>query len=370
MNTQHSPFDLLFAKKHPLPFIISGPCGAETQEQVFNTAKLLKEENKIQAFRAGIWKPRTRPGSFEGKGIEGLVWLQQVQQELGLAVGTEVANAEHVEQSLKHGLDFVWIGARTTVSPFAVQEIAQALQGTKIPVFVKNPINPDVSLWIGALERLSKANIAQLAAIHRGFSWFEKTAYRYTPKWEIPIELKTNFPDMPILCDPSHIAGNRTLLQKVAQKALDLEMDGLMIESHIDPDAAWSDAQQQITPSKVSVLLNQLVYRSAERENKTPHPKLEKLRLMVDEVDEFILHKLSERMQLVDDIGRYKKEQDLSLLQMERWREILETRSDWAKNLGLNTDFIKAYLQVLHQESIRLQTEIFQKEQSPTHSKP
>lgn len=362
MAEKNNVFTPLFTKNQRAPFIISGPCGAETEEQLFNTATLLKQEQKTHAFRAGIWKPRTRPGSFEGMGLEGLVWLQRVQQELKMAVGTEVANAEHVEQSLKHGLDFVWIGARTTVSPFAVQEIAEALCGVEIPVFVKNPINPDLSLWIGALERFSKANIRQIAAIHRGFSWFEKSTYRYTPKWEIPIELKTNFPNLPILCDPSHIAGNRALLKKVAQKALDLEMDGLMIETHIDPDKAWSDAQQQITPQNLSILLDALIYRTSSTSNEYKHPELEKLRLIIDELDEFMVHKLSERMNIVERIGEYKKEHDLNLLQIERWREILETRTEWAKNLALHSDFIKAFLQVLHQESLRLQTEVFQKE--------
>lgn len=343
------------------PLLIAGPCGAETREQVLQTAKEIAEIKSVKLFRAGIWKPRTRPNSFEGVGEEGLHWLKEVQQQYNLKTTVEVANAQHTELALKHGVDVLWIGARTTVNPFSVQEIADVLKGVDIPVFIKNPVHADIQLWIGAIERLSLAGITKLAAIHRGFHYAGKSKYRNKPFWEIPIELKTIMPELPIICDPSHISGKRELIQPVSQKALDLGMSGLMIESHINPDVALSDAQQQLTPSALKELLAQLVYRKGSSENTEFTDKLSQFRNMIDEVDDELINVLKKRMTIIEEIGHYKKEHEITIFQLERWQEILRTRSQWAEKLGIPKSFIEKICQQLHDESIRIQTDVMNK---------
>jgi chorismate mutase len=343
------------------PFLISGPCSAETEEQMHTTCAQLAATGKVNVLRAGIWKPRTRPNAFEGVGEEALTWLKQAGINNNLPVATEVANAQHVEACLKAGVDMLWIGARTTVNPFSVQEIADALKGVDIPVFVKNPVNPDLQLWIGALERIHQAGITKLGAIHRGFSSFQKTPYRNVPKWEIPIELKATFPDIDIICDPSHIAGNRELLASVAQKALDLEMTGLMIESHINPDEAWSDAKQQVTPARLNKLVSELTIRSTEASSAAISNELIALRKIIDEVDESLIQTIVERMNLSEKIGEYKLENKVTILQIKRWEEIKKTRMDHAGSLGLNNEFMHSLLQLIHKESIRQQTNVMNK---------
>ncbi len=341
-----------------VPTIISGPCSVESEDQVMCTVTSITKQNNIDIIRGGIWKPRTRPNSFEGIGEKGLPWLKNAGRAVNLPVATEVANAEHVDACLKNEIDFLWIGARTTVSPFAVQEIADALKGVDIPVFVKNPINPDLNLWIGAFERLNASGISRLGAIHRGFSSFDKSSYRNTPMWELPIELKILCPELPIICDPSHISGSKDLLYKVSQKALDLEMDGLMIESHIDPVNAKSDAEQQVSPSDLTTLISQLNVRHSGCANQEFTNKLEQLRIAIDELDEELINKFSSRMDLIEKIGTYKKENNVTILQIERWEKILKNRTLLAEKAGLSDDFIKKMLEIIHQESIRLQTKI------------
>lgn len=342
----------------PLPLVISGPCGAETEEQVMETARALAATGKVSIFRAGIWKPRTRPNSFEGVGSVGLQWLKRVKKETGLLTTVEVANAGHVEEALKAGVDILWIGARTTVNPFTVQEIADALQGTNVPVMVKNPVNPDLQLWIGALERINNAGITKLIAIHRGFSSFEKTRYRNAPQWEIPIALKSEFPELPVVCDPSHICGRTDIIRETAQKALDLDMAGLMIESHPDPAAALSDAKQQVTPQDLVALLSSLVVRKVSSQNQDFANQLEALRASIDDIDEEILMHLTKRMDLIGQIGEYKRNNGVTILQLERWLEILHTRTASGVLKGLDEEFIRKVCQLLHEESIRLQTEV------------
>jgi chorismate mutase len=344
-----------------VPVIISGPCSVESEKQVLDTVQQITSNNRVDIIRGGIWKPRTRPNSFEGIGAEGLSWLKKAGEAVNLPVATEVANAEHVEACLKNNIDILWIGARTTVSPFAVQEIADALKGVDIPVFIKNPINPDLNLWIGALERINAAGITKLGAIHRGFSSFDKSAYRNSPMWELPIELKILCPDLPIICDPSHIAGNRDLLYTVSQKALDLEMDGLMIESHIDPNNAQSDAEQQVNPKELTELIKQLHVRHSGSANEEFTNKLVQLREAIDELDQELINKFASRMDLIEKIGSFKKENDVTILQIERWEEILKNRTFLAEKAGLSNDFIKKLLEIVHQESIRLQTKVMNK---------
>lgn len=343
------------------PLIIAGPCGAESEEQILQTAKQLSEIESIKLFRAGIWKPRTRPNAFEGVGEEGLEWLTQVQKQYNLKTAVEVANAQHTELALKHGVDVLWIGARTTGNPFSVQEIADVVKGTNIPVFIKNPIHADVQLWLGAIERLSNAGITKIAAIHRGFHYAGKTKYRNKPMWELAIELKTILPELPIICDPSHISGNRELIPHVAQKALDLGMNGLMIESHINPSVALSDAQQQLTPSALKELLNALVYRQSATQNPDCNDKLSQFRKMINEVDDELINVLKKRMNIIEQIGEYKKEHDLTIFQLERWQEILRTRIQWAEKLGIPRAHTEKICQLLHEESIRIQTELMNK---------
>jgi len=357
---QHDSMSSWFPTKSK-PVIISGPCSAETEDQMVATAKQIAATGKVHALRAGIWKPRTRPGQYEGAGQEGLGWLMTAKKETGLPVTTEVANAAHVEACLKAGVDILWVGARTTVNPFSVQEVADALKGVDIPVMVKNPVNPDLELWIGALERLNKAGITKLAAIHRGFSSSEKGPFRNAPMWDMPIELKTRIPDLDIICDPSHIAGNRDLIALICQKALDLDMVGLMIESHINPDAAWSDAKQQVTPAALSKIIDSLVVRTASSDNKMFKDTLSILREQIDVLDDEIMQKLASRMKISEKIGQYKKENNVTILQVTRWEEIIQTRIALGKAMGLDANFTNDLLKLIHQESIQVQTRIMNK---------
>ena len=343
---------------HPKPLIIAGPCSAESEEQMMATAKQIAALNKVSIFRAGIWKPRTRPDAFEGMGSIALDWLHTVKEETGLITAVEVANAGHVEMALKKGVDILWIGARTTVNPFYVQEIADALAGVDIPVMVKNPIHPDLLLWLGALERINRAGINKLVAVHRGFYSFEKTAYRNAPQWEIPIELKMICPELPVICDPSHISGKTSLLQQVAQKAIDLDMVGLMIETHIDPAAALSDAGQQITPTELGELISSLTYREARIDNIQFENQLEELRNSIDNIDGELIAILTKRMAVVEKIGEYKRDNNVAILQIERWIEILRTRKITGEINDLSKEFIHAMFQLIHKESIQKQTEI------------
>ncbi len=341
------------------PLLIAGPCSAETEAQVLTTAHGLKALGKIDLFRAGIWKPRTRPGSFEGMGAIALPWLQRVKAETGLPTTIEVATPRHVEEALRHGIDVLWIGARTTVNPFAVQELADALAGTSVPVMVKNPVNPDVALWAGALERLERAGITDLAAIHRGFSTFAPSRYRNAPTWILPIELKTRFPHIPLICDPSHIGGRRDLLLPIAQKALDLDYDGLIIESHPDPDHALSDAEQQVTPARLGEILNALQYRgNASDSSEEFINHAEELRQKMDVADREIVEALARRMALVEELAEYKKENNVKILQLDRWQEIFHTRQEWASRLHVNEKFVGELYKLIHLESIRKQTEV------------
>ena len=348
----------IFKFSNQKPFIISGPCSAETESQFLDTAKELAKIGKIDLLRAGIWKPRTKPGHFEGVGKEGLPWLKEAKSITGLPITVEVANAQHVELALEYNIDVIWIGARTTVNPFSVQEIADALKGVDIPILIKNPINPDIDLWVGAVERIEKAGINQIGLIHRGFSAYGYSKFRNEPMWQIPIEMKRRFPNLPMICDPSHICGNRTLLLEIAQKSINLGFSGLMIESHIDPDNAWSDAAQQITPAQLSTMLSELIWRASSFENDISINSLAELRSFIDAKDDAIIELLGERMKLADQIGHLKKENNITILQAERWNEIMERLFDKAIQLGLSTDFIKKYFDAVHIESINHQNNI------------
>lgn len=343
--------------------IIAGPCSAETEEQVMEDAKAIAALGWVSAYRSGVWKPRTRPNAFEGNGEMALKWLQRVKEETGLPTTVEVANAEHVELALKYGVDILWIGARTTVNPFSVQEIADALKGTDIPVMVKNPVNPDLNLWIGALERVNKAGISKLAAVHRGFSNYESTKFRNSPRWELPIQLMTFAPDLPVICDPSHISGKRELVSEVAQKAMDLGMHGLMIETHPRPDEAWSDAEQQVTPAQLLDILTHLRFRERISDDEEFNNRLAQLRRIVDSIDEELLQILAKRMKVIEKIGEYKRDNNITIFQLERWNEILDTRSDLGKNLDLDLDFIRRIMMEVHKESIQIQTEMMNEEE-------
>lgn len=341
------------------PLTIAGPCSAETQEQVLNIAhQLSKDESRVTVFRAGVWKPRTRPGSFEGIGALALPWLQQVKKETGLLTAVEVANAHHVKLALEFDVDILWIGARTTVNPFAIQEIADALQGTNKIVWVKNPVNPDLELWIGAFERLYKAGITKLGAIHRGFSSYNKSQYRNQPNWQIPIDFKSRFPEIPLICDPSHICGRRDCLENVAQTALDLQYDGLMIETHHNPDAAWSDASQQITPTTLHEMIHRLTVREKTFQDATHLNQLTVLRNEIDQIDQKLIEVLTERMQIVNKIGQVKKEKNVAVLQNQRFNEIMEKMKQKAHQTGLSDEFISGIFREIHQESIRQQEKI------------
>ncbi|TXI70199.1 bifunctional 3-deoxy-7-phosphoheptulonate synthase/chorismate mutase type II [uncultured Flavobacterium sp.] len=347
-----------FQLNHPL--VIAGPCSAETEEQVLKIAHELKNSD-VSIFRAGIWKPRTRPGGFEGVGEIGLKWLQKAKAETGLLMATEVATAAHVKLALEHNIDVLWIGARTTVNPFAVQEIADALQGTDKIVLLKNPVNPDLSLWIGGLERLYNANIKKLGVIHRGFSTYEKTKYRNNPEWQIAIDLQNRFPDLPLICDPSHITGKRDMIQEVSQQALDLNYDGLIIETHIDPDNAWSDAAQQVTPATLKQMFVDLRVRKVTDDESEYNQKMAKLRMQIDEFDEKLLEILGNRMKVADKIGLLKKEKNVAILQNQRWNEILGKMILEGQEKGLSNEFVMLLFKAIHQESITHQEKVINK---------
>jgi len=344
-------------KKYNSPLVIAGPCSAESEEQVLQTAHQLKN-SKVSIFRAGIWKPRTRPGSFEGVGSVGLPWLQTVKKETGLQTAIEVATKEHVEQALKHDVDVLWIGARTTVNPFTVQEIAEVLQGTDKTVLIKNPVNPDISLWMGAVERLSKANITNIGLIHRGFSKYEKGKYRNPPEWQIAIDMQNLFPDLPMIIDPSHISGNRELIFEVTQEALDLNYSGMIIETHINPEKAWSDAAQQVTPDVLKQIISKLVIRKKTDETDEFQQKMLKLRKQIDAFDENLIQVLASRMQTAEQIGQLKKEKNVAVLQNERWAEILQKMIVNGSEKGLTKNFLETIFKAIHQESITHQEKI------------
>lgn len=347
--------------------LIAGPCSAETEEQMLNTARQIAVFYPNAVFRAGIWKPRTRPNTFEGIGDAGLKWMQLVKQETGLLTATEVATAEHVEKALNHGIDILWVGARTTVNPFSVQEIADALKGVDIPVFVKNPIYPDLQLWAGALERINNAGIKKLAAIHRGFHSYDNGPFRNSPKWELVIDLKTACPELPVICDPSHIGGTPELIPYLAQKAMDMDLNGLMIETHITPKAAWSDAKQQITPFELKEVISGLNIRSASVEDIELQTKLDELRSFIDKLDNDLLEVLAKRMAVSAQIGEYKRDNNVTVLQVAHWKKLIETSISKGNQLALPQDFIKALYQLIHDESIRRQTEVMNKISDPVN---
>jgi chorismate mutase len=356
--TETSKIDVMQAwNKRPL--VISGPCSAETEQQVIETSKRLAATGKVDMLRAGIWKPRTRPGMFEGIGARGLVWLQQAKQITGLPTTVEVATGKQVEDALHFGVDVLWIGARTTVNPFSVQDVADALRGVDIPVMIKNPIHPDLELWIGALERVEKAGIKNLGLIHRGFSSYGNTEFRNAPMWHVAIEMKRRYKDLLMINDPSHICGRRDILQEVAQKAIDLDFDGLMIESHIDPDNAWSDAKQQITPERLGEMLGQIIWRREDVNSEAFHQALEKLRNQINHLDDEMMQILSQRMKVAEKIAIYKKENNITILQTNRWNEILNRACQRAEKLGLSREFITKYFDAVHMESISHQTKVF-----------
>lgn len=342
------------------PLIISGPCSAETFEQTYETAKSLHAIG-INVFRAGIWKPRTRPGNFEGIGAEGLSWLKKVKEDFGMKVAIEVANPQHVFEAIKAGIDIVWIGARTSVNPFAIQEIADALKGYDIPVMVKNPVNPDLELWLGAFERLSRAGITKLAALHRGFSGVAKSKYRNEPHWQIMIELQHRMPNLPLICDPSHLAGSREFLEECSQKALDLRADGLMIESHCNPDKAWSDSQQQLTPQALKLMLEHLVIRYETADSQDYKQKLAELRTGIDMLDDQMIYILGKRMNIVRQIGKIKKDNNVTVLQSTRWKEIMDIVHEKGRMNQLSDEFLDSIFHSIHDESINIQEEILNK---------
>lgn len=342
----------------PRPSVVAGPCSAETEEQVLETAKGLRELG-INVFRAGIWKPRTHPGCFEGVGIPGLKWLQKVQKEYGLKVAVEVANEKHVYECLKHGVDVVWIGARTTANPFLVQEIADALAGSDVPVLVKNPVNPDLDLWIGALERLYGAGIRKLGVIHRGFSTFDKIRYRNDPHWDIAIELRSRFPKLPFFVDPSHMGGSRDYIQEISQRSLDLGFEGLMVEAHCNPSAALSDSKQQLTPEQLKDMLhNNIVVRDADSESKEWKENIYQLRAKIDVIDENILYALGSRMQISRRIGEYKKDNNVAIVQASRWDSILDKVIEKGHEYGLSEKFLKDVFNAIHEASVEVQNEV------------
>jgi len=342
------------------PFVIAGPCSAETREQVLETARELSSM-QVQLFRAGIWKPRTRPGSFEGNGAQALEWLQEAKQTYKIPVTVEVAEPAHIELALKHGVDVLWIGARTTVNPFQVQHLADALQGVDIPVMVKNPVNPDVDLWQGAIERFEKVGISSVAAIHRGFSGYSAAVgYRNQPNWPIPIELKRRKPELAMICDPSHITGNRSRIAEVAQKAMDMHFDGLMIETHPRPDEAWSDAAQQVTPQRLKEILAGLIVREEYTQDMTGLMQLEYLRQLMDSLDAEIIDLIAKRMELSEQMAEVKRACNMTAYQPARWREIVETRSERAQAHLLSKEFIVELYEKIHHESIRKQLEILE----------
>ena len=352
---QKTNVDALLQKR---PLIISGPCSAETEEQVIQTSTRLAATGKVDILRAGIWKPRTRPGSFEGIGTKGLPWLQQARKASGLPVAVEVATGKQVEDALHFDVDVLWIGARTTVNPFSVQEVADALKGVDVPVLIKNPINPDLELWIGAVERVAKAGIKNIGLIHRGFSSYGNTEYRNAPMWHLAIEMKRRNPDMLLINDPSHICGRRDILMDVAQKAIDLDFDGLIIESHIDPDNAWSDAKQQVTPERLGEMISSIIWRKEDISSEELHAAMEKMRQQINQLDDELLQLLGQRMKVADKIGQYKKDNNITILQTNRWNAILDRAFAKGEQLGLSREFITKYFDAVHMESINHQNKI------------
>ena len=345
------PLDLASDTHRPL--VIAGPCSAETEEQVLNTAKALAQKG-CRLFRAGVWKPRTKPGGFEGNGEVALKWLQQVKESTGMLVGTEVATPEHVEICLKYGLDMLWIGARTTANPFAMQSLADSLQGVELPILVKNPVSPDLELWIGAMQRLNQAGIRRLAAIHRGFSSYDNKLYRNNPTWQIPLVLRRRIPELPIICDPSHIGGNRELIAPLCQQAMDLGFDGLIIESHCTPDKAWSDAAQQVTPDVLNYILSLLIIRDEHQQI----DEIVDLRQQIDDLDHQMMELLAKRMRVCRQIGRYKRDHNMTVFQANRYNEILATRGAQGALYGMTAEFVATVFESIHEESVRQQMEI------------
>jgi chorismate mutase len=359
MQTQTTTMkEVMQEKWNKRPLIISGPCSAETEEQVVETATRLAKTGKVDVLRAGIWKPRTKPGMFEGIGMKGLPWMAQAKKITGLPITVEVATGKHVEDALHFDVDMLWIGARTTVNPFSVQEVCDSLRGVNIPVLIKNPINPDLELWCGGIERLQKVGVKQIGMIHRGFSNYGNTEFRNAPMWHLPIEMRRRFPEMLLICDPSHICGNRTMLQSVAQKSIDLDFNGLMIESHIDPESAWSDAKQQVTPERLLEMLGELIWRSENTDEKEFLNALAKLREQINHIDDELLMLIGQRMKIADKIGEYKKSNNITILQTNRWNDILAKAFKKGERLGLSQEFITKYFDAIHLESINHQNKI------------
>jgi chorismate mutase len=354
-TTQQSAVQAAWNKR---PLIISGPCSAETEEQVIETAERLAKTGKVDMLRAGIWKPRTKPGMFEGIGAKGLPWLQKAKKLTGLPTTVEVATGKQVEDALTFDVDVLWVGARTTVNPFSVQEVADALRGVDVPVLIKNPINPDLELWQGAVERVARAGIKQIGLIHRGFSSYGNTEFRNAPMWHLAIEMKRRMPGMPIINDPSHICGRRDILQATSQKAIDLDFDGLMIESHIDPDNAWSDAKQQITPERLAEMLSAISWRKEDVPSESYHAALDKLREQINHIDDELMQLISQRMSIAEKIGEYKRNNNVTILQATRWNEVLEKALLKAGKVGLSEEFIARYMDAIHMESINRQNKI------------
>jgi len=359
MQTETATKETVIQRWNKRPLIISGPCSAETEEQVIETATRLANTGKVDMLRAGIWKPRTRPGSFEGIGAKGLPWLQQAKRLTGLPSAVEVATGKQVQDALHFDVDVLWIGARTTVNPFSVQEVADALRGVDVPVLIKNPINPDLELWTVAVERVAKSGIKQIGLIHRGFSSYGNTEYRNAPMWHLAIEMKRRNPDMLLINDPSHICGRRDILMDVAQQAIDLDFDGLMIESHIDPDKAWSDASQQVTPERLNEMLGEIIWRKEDIPSEEYHAMLEKMRQQINQLDDEMMQLLGQRMKLAEKIGEYKKANNITILQTKRWNEILERAFKKGEKLGLSQEFITKYFDAVHMESINHQNKVF-----------
>lgn len=355
MDLNLKPLDLPgIEQKRPL--VIAGPCSAETEEQVMDTARALAEKG-CKIFRAGIWKPRTKPGGFEGIGETGLPWMQRVKEETGMLITTEVATPKHVDAALKAGIDILWIGARTTANPFAMQELADSLRGVDVPVLVKNPVNPDIELWVGALERINGAGIQRLGAIHRGFSSIDQKLYRNAPMWHIPIELHRRYPNLPLFCDPSHIGGRRDLIAPLCQQAMDMGFEGLIVESHCNPDCAWSDAKQQIQPDVLDFILDRLVVRDSQEATES----LNALRKQIDELDNTLMNLLTKRMRISREIAEYKKQHNMRVVQTGRYNEILDKRGAQGTLCGMDTDFVKKVYEAIHEESVRQQMEIINK---------
>lgn len=359
-NLNVSPLES-WVKTDGKPLIIAGPCSAETEEQVLETAEGIARNGYAHIYRAGVWKPRTRPGSFEGKGEEALPWLQKVKEQTGLKTAVEVATPQHVELALKYGIDVLWIGARTTVNPFNVQDLADALKGVDVPVLIKNPVNPDLALWLGAFERIAGAGITKLGAIHRGFSNAQETKYRNSPMWQIAVEFKTYFPAIPMIGDPSHMAGKRAYLAELTQRAMDLNYDGLIIESHRNPEEAWSDAAQQLTPDALGEMLNSTEFRKATYGTDF-QSELDRLRARLDNLDRELMEVLASRMGVVEQLGEYKRDNNVAVLQLDRWKHVHESRAEWAKSLNLYPEVVEELFKLIHMESIRKQTEVMNRQ--------